>query len=226
MSDLVTKDTPSILDSEDMVGEAKQIIDSVPAADIEGMHSPEELAEARNTFWKAYLTNGTNLQEANFHIRSFLKNYIQTHGNADLDGIIAALPDGKTGLYYKTHTDALQQKVNEMVAKLGAQGTPVNVEPPKPFSVDDLTNDLAKELAGSEDEVDAVLTAADSAQDKFDTIRSVARTILQGRGIKHHAFIYGDPGCGKCASYDEKIPVRMDDAMAEAFEVWLQSRDK
>lgn len=226
MSDLVTKDTPSILDSEDMVGEAKQIIDSVPAADIEGMHSPEELAEARNTFWKAYLTNGTNLQEANFNIGSFLKNYIQTHGNADLDGIIAALPDEKAGLYYKTHTDALQQKVNEMVAKLGAQGTPVNVEPPKPFSVDDLTNDLAKELAGSEDEVDAVLTAADSAQDKFDTIRSVARTILQGKGIKHHAFIYGDPGCGKCVSYDEKIPVRMDDAMAEAFEAWLQSRDK
>ena len=226
MSDLVTKDTPSILDSEDMVGEAKQIIDSVPAADIEGMHSPEELAEARNTFWKAYLTNGTSLQEANFNIGSFLKNYIQTHGNADLDGIIAALPDEKAGLYYKTHTDALQQKVNEMVAKLGAQGTPVNAEPPKPFSVDDLTNDLAKELAGSEDEVDAVLTAADSAQDKFDTIRSVARTILQGKGIKHHAFIYGDPGCGKCVSYDEKIPVRMDDAMAEAFEAWLQSRDK
>ena len=57
MSDLVTKDTPSILDSEDMVGEAKQIIDSVPTADIEGMHSPEELAEARNTFWKAFGQN-------------------------------------------------------------------------------------------------------------------------------------------------------------------------
>lgn len=205
MSDLVTKDTPSILDSEDMVGEAKQIIDAVPAADIEGMHSPEELAEARNTFWKAYLTNGTELQEGNFNIGSFLKNYIQTHGNADLDGIIAALPDEKAGLYYKTHTDALQQKVNEMVAKLGAQGTPVNAEPPKPFSVDDLTNDLAKELAGSEDEVNAVLTAADSAQDKFDTIRSVARTILQGKGIKHHAFIYGDPGCGKTFSVKEAM---------------------
>lgn len=226
MSDLITKDTPSILDSEDMAGVAKQIIDSVPESDIEGMHSPEELEEARNTFWKAYLTNGTELQEGNFNIGTFLKNYIQTHGNADLDGIIAALPEEKAGLYYKTHTDALQQKVNEMVARLGAQGAPVEVEPPKPFSVDDLTNDLARELVGSDDEVDAVLSAADSAQDKFDTIRSVARTILQGKGIKHHAFIYGDPGCGKCVSYDEKIPVRMDDAMAEAFEAWLQSRDK
>lgn len=225
MSDLTTKDTHSILDSEDMVGEAKQIIDSVPAADIEGMHSPEELAEARNTFWKAYLTNGTNLQE-NLNIGTFLKNYIQTHGNADIDGIVEALPNEKSGLYWKSHTDLLQQKINEIAAKLGAQGTPVNAEPPKPFSVDDLTNDLAKELAGSEDEVDAVLTAADSAQDKFDTIRSVARTILQGKGIKHHAFIYGDPGCGKCSFYDEKIPVRMDDAMAEAFEAWLESRDK
>lgn len=201
----LNEDTPSILDSEDMVGEAKQIIDSVPTADIEGMHSPEELAEARNTFWKAYLTNGTNLQEANFNIYSFLKNYIQTHGNADIDGIIAALPEEKAGLYYKTHTEALQQKINEMVAKLGAQRTPVNVEPPKPFSVDDLTNDLAKELVGREDEVDAVLTAADSANDKFDTIRSVARTILQGKGIKHHAFIYGDPGCGKTFSVKEAM---------------------
>ena len=67
MSDLVTKDTPSILDSEDMVGEAKQIIDTVPAADIEGMHSPEELAEARNTFWKAYLQMESYLAPLIFH---------------------------------------------------------------------------------------------------------------------------------------------------------------
>lgn len=205
MDDLITKDTPSVLDSEDMAGVAKQIIDSVPESGIEGMHSPEELEEARNAFWKAYLTNGTELQEANFNIGTFLKNYIQTHGNADLDGIIAALPEEKAGLYYKTHTDALQQKINEITARLGAQGTPVNVEPPKPFSVDDLTNDLARELVGSDDEVDAVISAADSAQDKFDTIRSVARTILQGKGIKHHAFIYGDPGCGKTFSVKEAM---------------------
>ena len=227
MSDLVTKDTPSLLDSQDMVGEAEQIINNVPSVDIEGMHSAEELSESKNIFWRAYLTNGTALQEANFNIGTFLKNFIQTNGGADLEKIMAALPEEKAGLYYKTHPEALQQKVNEVIAKLNAQGANVApAEEQKPFSVDDLTNDLAKELASGEDEVDAVLSAADSANDKFDTIRAVARTILQGKGIKHHAFIYGDPGCGKCASYDEKIPVRMDDAIAEAFEAWLQSRDK
>lgn len=197
-------DTPSILDSEDMVGEAKQVINSVPPADIEGMHTPEELAEARNAFWKAYLTNGTELQE-NFNIGAFLKNYYAQNGKLDIEGITAALPEEKAGLFYKSNPEKLQQKINEFAAKLGAQGTPVEVEQPKPFSVDDLSNDLARELAGGEDEVDAVLSAADSANDKFDTIRSVARTILTGKGIKHHAFIYGDPGCGKTFSVKEAM---------------------
>lgn len=200
-----TQDTKSILDSSTMVDDAKTIIDSVPPADIQGMHTADELQEETKAFWTAYLTNGTNLQEGNFNIGTFLKNYITTNGKADLDGIINALPEEKAGLYYKSHPDVLQQKVNEMVAKLGAQGNAPEIEPPKPFSVDDLTNDLARELAGSEDEVDAVLSAADSANDKFDTIRSVARTILQGKGIKHHAFIYGDPGCGKTFSVKEAM---------------------
>lgn len=221
MDEIMTQDTPSILDSNDMVGEAAELISQLPSSEIQGKIPVEELEEQKKAFWKAYLTNGTTLQE-NFNIDAFIKNYIAEHGNADIDGIKAALPDEKAGRFYKSHDEQLMQHINKVSALSAVAGKPV--EPPKPFSVDDLTNDLARELASGEDETDAVLSAADSATDKFDTIRAVARTILQGKGIKHHAFIYGDPGCGKCTDYNEKIPVRMDDAMAEAFEAFVESR--
>ncbi len=191
MDEIMTQDTPSILDSNDMVGEAAELISQLPSSEIQGKIPVEELEEQKKAFWKAYLTNGTTLQE-------------------------------KAGRFYKSHDEQLMQHINKVSALSAVAGKPV--EPPKPFSVDDLTNDLARELASGEDETDAVLSAADSATDKFDTIRAVARTILQGKGIKHHAFIYGDPGCGKCTDYNEKIPVRMDDAMAEAFEAFVESR--
>lgn len=226
MDKIITQDTPSILDSDDMVGEAAELLSSLPDSGIEGKVPVEELEEQKKVFWKAYLTNGTSLQE-NFNIDAFIKNYVAEHGSADVEGIKAALPDEKAGRFYKTHDEQLMQHINKAVALSSVRGSPATpVEPPKPFSVDDLTNDLARELTSDSDEVEAVLSAADSANDKFDTIRAVARTILQGKGIKHHAFIYGDPGCGKSSHYDEKIPVRMDDAIAEAYEAWLESRQK
>lgn len=203
----MTKDSPSLLNSQDMVVEAEEVINSVPPADIKGMHTPEELEENRTTFWKAYLTEGVKLDEGNFNINTFVKNYIQQNGNANIQSIAATLPDEKAGLFYKQHTDRLEQKVNEIVAKLKANGADISEpEPPKPFSADDLTNDLAKELVSEAgDETGKVITAAESAQDKFDTIRAVARTVLQGKGIKHHCFVYGDPGCGKTFSVKEAI---------------------
>lgn len=206
----MTKDTPSLLDSDDMINKAEDVLNFVPQADIKGMHTPEELAESRNIFWKAYLSEN-KLEESNFNINSFLKNYIQQNRSADVSKIAAALPEEKAGLFYKQHLDKLEDKINDITGKLRAEGSAVaEAEPPKAFSVDDLTNDLAKDLASGDDEVDKVITAAESANDKFDTIRAVARTILQGKGIKHHGFIFGDPGCGKCVSYKEKIPIRID----------------
>lgn len=224
----MTKDSSSLLNSQNMVGEAEEVINNVPPADIKGMHTPEELEENRTTFWKAYLTEGVRLDEGNFNINTFVKNYIQQNGNADVQGIAAALPDEKAGLFYKQHIDKLEQKINEVVAKLKANGADISEpEPPKPFSADDLTNDLAKELVSeADDEVGKVITAAESAQDKFDTIRAVARTVLQGKGIKHHCFVYGDPGCGKCTFYDEKIPIKMDDAIADIFKEFIKSKNQ
>ncbi len=199
-----TPDTPSLLDSDTMLQDAADLLNQLPPADVTGMHTAEELQEQKNAFWKAYLTNGTTLAEE-FAIGPFVRDCLQ-RGINTVEGIQNELPDEGTGKYYKTHPDKIQAQIAKAQAKMDAAGaTAAAAEPVKPFSVDDLSNDLAKELAGSEDEVEAVLSAADSAQDKFDTIRSVARTILQGKGIKHHAFIYGDPGCGKTFSVKEAM---------------------
>jgi hypothetical protein len=94
------------------------------------------------------------------------------------------------------------------LAKNPAVASQASVEPAKPFSADDLTNDLAKELVTSGgDGIDEVMSAKDSAEDKFSTIYSIAKTIFQGKGIKHHAFIYGDPGVGKTYSVKKAMQV-------------------
>lgn len=194
----LAEDTDSLLDSDNMEAEAEVVLSELPDDGVEGKHDVEELAESmKDTFWKAYLTNGTSLQE-NFNIGTFIKNYIAEHGDSNIDDIAAALPDEKAGLYYKQHRDELAKRIAAVTGK------PVATETKSVFDPGSLTNDLAKELAGQSVE-ETILTAADSAQDKFDTIRSVARTILQGKGIKHHGFIYGDAGCGKTFSVKEAM---------------------
>lgn len=212
-------DSASLLDSPDMESEARETIEQLPDPGIEGMHDVEELSESMSAaFWEAYFSNG--LREA-FNLKNFITEYVKTHGDATVDDIVAALPnDTPSASYYKKHKDILTQKMASMMGT-----TTSMVAQSKPFDPESLTNDLAKELAGSSAE-NRILSAAESAQDKFDSIRSVARTILQGKGIKHHGFIYGDAGCGKSSHYDEKIPVRMDDAIAEAFEAFLKSRNQ
>lgn len=213
--DLVpNKDT--ILNSDNMEGDAEEVLSQLPDSGIEGKHDVDELAESmKDAFWKAYVTAGTKYEEA-FNIKNFITDFLSKNSDADLNSIAAALPNTGTGKYYKNHPDLLAQKIAQASGKSTEE-----VSAPPAFDPNSLTNDLAKELATIPEE-DTIISAADSAQDKFDTLRSVARTILQGKGIKHHAFIYGDAGVGKCASYEEKIPVKMDDKGAEAFKKWLQ----
>ena len=228
--------TNTLLDSRDMVGEVESILEnpqSLPSdLQYDSKEDPEYTANAeemREAFWTAYMTNGVDKMEEGFSIKNAIKDYVtNSGGNVNVDGFIDSLPsDVPTARYYKTHRDIAEQQLNAYLAKNPAVAASTTVEPAKPFSADDLTNDLAKELVTSGgDGIDEVMSAKDSAEDKFSTIYSIAKTIFQGKGIKHHAFIYGDPGVGKCAHYDEKIPVRMDDAIAEAYEAWLQSRQK
>lgn len=221
--------TGTLLDSDDMVGEVEQILENPaslpPELQYDSARDPEyDASEMREAFWTGYVF-GERMNEA-FSIKNIIADYIKNNGKADVAGIAASLPDSdKSAKYYKTHLDQLETAVNKYLAAHPQEVA--TAEPAKPFSPDDLTNDLAKELiSGDSGNIDSVMTAKESSDDKFDTIYTIAKTIFQGKGIKHHAFIYGDPGVGKCASYNEKIPVRMDDAIAEAYEAWLESRQK
>lgn len=223
--------TGTLLDSDSMVGEVEQILENPntlpPELQYDSKKDPEyNEAEMREAFWSSYMTNGVKLNEA-FRLANCIKDYLENGGNPDdVQALADSLPNTeKSAVYYKTHIDELERQFNAYKAKNIVKAAP---EAPKPvFDKANLTNDLAKDLMSDEgDEIDAVMSAKDSAEDKFENIYTIAKTIFQGKGIKHHAFIYGDPGVGKCAFYDEKIPVRMDDAVAEAYEAWLQSREK
>lgn len=229
--------TNSLLDSKDMVGEVESILENPsslpPELQYDSKSDPEYTANAeelREAFWSAYMTNGTQKMSEAFSIKNAIKDYLaKSGGKVDIDAFLDTLPrDVQTANWYRSHRDEAEKKLNAYLASNPslASSAPA-AEPEAPFSVDSLTNDLAKELVSTGgDGINEVLSAKDSAEDKFSTIYSIAKTIFQGKGIKHHAFIYGDPGVGKCAHYDEKIPVRMDDAIAEAYEAWLQSRQK
>lgn len=224
--------TDTLLDSNDMVGEVEQILENPatlpPELQYDSKKDPEyNEAEMREAFWTSYMTNGTKLTEA-FRIVSCIKDYLENGGDPDdVQALADSLPNTeKSAVYYKTHINELEKQFNAYKAKNAIKAAP---EAPRPvFDKANLTDDLAKELMADSDgdEIDAVMSAKDSAEDKFENIYTIAKTIFQGKGIKHHAFIYGDPGVGKCEFYDEKIPVRMDDAIAEAYEAWLVSRQK
>ena len=209
--------TNTLLDSRDMVGEVESILEnpqSLPAElQYDSKDDPEytaNAAEMREAFWTAYMTNGSEKMEEGFSIKNAIKDYVAKNGGKiDVDGFIDSLPaDVPTAKYYKSHRDEAEKQLNAYLAKNPAVASQASVEPAKPFSADDLTNDLAKELVTSGgDGIDEVMSAKDSAEDKFSTIYSIAKTIFQGKGIKHHAFIYGDPGVGKTYSVKKAMQV-------------------
>lgn len=220
--------TGTILDSNDMVGEVSSIIentDSLPVdLQYDSKKDPEysiNAAEMREAFWAAYMTDH-RIEEA-FSIKNAIANYLAKGGAPTVEGLAASLPDSGSAGWYKKHPEDLEKQLNKYLATAGIAPTVVEK---KPFNVSDLTNPLAKELASTSGGVDHVLSAKESADDKFSAIYSIAKTIFQGKGIKHHAFIFGDPGVGKCVFYDERIPVRMDDILAKSYESWLESRQK
>lgn len=109
-------------------------------------------------------------------------------------------------------------------------------EPAKPkITLDDVQNmDVSDELKSfvrqlqrtadaSEEVIDSV---EETVNYKFGRIERFTAQIVSGRFAKKHLMIAGDAGCGKCLSYDEKIPVKMDDAIAEAYFAWEKSRQK
>lgn len=197
--------TGTLLDSDNMVGEVEQILENPntlpPELQYDSKKDPEyNEAEMREAFWSSYMTNGVKLTEA-FRIANCIKDYLENGGNPDdVQALADSLPDTeKSAVYYKTHIDELEKQFNAYKAKNAIKAAP---EAPRPvFDKANLTNDLAKDLMSDEgDEIDAVMSAKDSAEDKFENIYTIAKTIFQGRGIKHHAFIYGDPGVGKTFS--------------------------
>ncbi len=208
--------TNTLLDSRDMVGEVESILENPQSLPDELQYDSKDdpeytanAAEMREAFWTAYMTNGSEKMEEGFSIKNAIKDYVAKNGGKiDVDDFIDSLPaDVPTAKYYKSHRDEAEKQLNAYLAKNPAVAS-APVEPAKPFSADDLTNDLAKELVTSGgDGIDEVMSAKDSAEDKFSTIYSIAKTIFQGKGIKHHAFIYGDPGVGKTYSVKKAMQV-------------------
>ena len=201
--------TGTILDSNDMVSEVDSIIenpDSLPVdLQYDSKKDPEyttNAAEMRETFWTAYMID-RKIEEA-FSIKNAIANYLAKGGNPTVEGLAASLPDEGSAGWYKKHPEDLEKQLNKYLATAGI--APSVVEK-KPFNASDLTNSLAKELVSSGGGVDRVLSAKESADDKFKTIYAIAKTIFQGKGIKHHAFIYGSPGCGKTHSIKKAMEV-------------------
>ena len=201
--------TGTILDSNDMVSEVDSIIenpDSLPVdLQYDSKKDPEyttNAAEMREAFWTAYMID-RKIEEA-FSIKNAIANYLAKGGKPTVEGLAASLPDEGSAGWYKKHPEDLEKQLNKYLATTGI--APAVVEK-KPFNASDLTSSLAKELVSVGGEVDYVLSAKESANDKFKTIYSIAKTIFQGKGIKHHAFIYGSPGVGKTFSVKKAMEV-------------------
>ena len=68
--------------------------------------------------------------------------------------------------------------------------------------VDDLVDDLKNSKKVN---TNNLLSAEESADSKYNVVYNLASQIFQGRGIKHFAFICGDPGVGKSYSVKEAM---------------------
>ena len=82
---------------------------------------------------------------------------------------------------------------------------------------------LYKALVAANNQTDNV---AQSVADKYDGLFETARNVASGASLNPHAFICGEAGVGKCASYDTVVPIRVEDIVAEEIAQWLESQKK
>ena len=90
-------------------------------------------------------------------------------------------------------------------------------DPSEP-GADPIMISLYKALVSANNKTDSV---AQSVADKYDGLYETARNVASGASLNPHAFICGEPGVGKCASYDTVIPLRVESIVAEEIAHWL-----
>lgn len=204
-----------------MVAEVEDAINknpnSLPAAEQYNSEADPEYdaAQMKEAFYNGYVY-GEHIAEA-FTMKGFIEDYFNKNGIVPMDQIQDALPTTGTAGWYKKHPEKLKPAYDKVMLKYQAVGQEVAPQ----FTIDDLENDLARELA-STDLMDNVMSAKESAADKFQEVYNLAATIFTGRGIKHHGFIHGMGGVGKCVLHDTKLKIILDDTIAQEFESYLQ----
>ena len=210
MSDMVN-------DSIDMTNTLDSVVDKVdvlinknpsslpPSQQYDPTQDPE--SEENEAFNEGYDKVIAEKFTEGFSINAFLQSILAKNPNATTQDIASALASsgaGSTAVWYSKHPEEIDKKLAVMQVRGGV--TPIEQAVPTAFDPSSLKDTLAKQLVSAVDNgVDKVMTAADTAADKFDQIYDVATTILQGRGIKHHAFIYGSPGIGKTYSVKQAV---------------------
>ena len=115
------------------------------------------------------------------------------------------------GVYSIYNPDDVKKK------DLNSADTRKTFDPASPDS-DPIMLSLYKALVSANNKTDSV---AQSVEDKYDGLYETARNVASGASLNPHAFICGEAGVGKCASYDTTIPIRVEDIIAEDIAQWL-----
>lgn len=211
-----------------------------PALKYEGDEDPELNIDAAIT--EAYnrpLACETLNESADnkFYIAQALKAYLQQIGykmdSFDMDTFIEKYVPAENKFYHDPQH--VQMQLNKLLLNLKAnpafalllQGNADMNEvtaPAAKFNASNLTGDAARLFNAYQDSEDEIASVEESVEQKFNSVYLTSKRILNGKAIKHHAFICGDPGVGKCVSGDTLIPIRVDDIIAEEIEAWMKSQ--
>lgn len=126
---------------------------------------------------------------------------------------------------FKREMGLIEKGVYKIYDPDAVSGTDVNNADSRPaFDPNDVNADpimisLYKALIFANNKTDNV---AQSVADKYDGLFETARNVASGASLNPHAFICGEAGVGKCASYDTVIPIRVEDIVAEEIAQWLE----
>lgn len=66
----------------------------------------------------------------------------------------------------------------------------------------------------------------ESVADKYEEVYDAVHVIASEKSVNRHAIICGEAGVGKCLSYETKIPIRVENIVAEEIALWLESQKK
>jgi hypothetical protein len=228
LKDIEAGNSPAVTADEVAPAHPEENIDGIGYDETE---DPEMSDVSMNKLIEAAMTDAAKI-----------RGYMMSSGPHSYDGFLDsefgddAIPEGKFKSYVKVQSDKgdydltaedessiFTRRARGGAAVAGGKADNLYNPPslPSGYKKSARLGSIEKKYAGQTMDTES----SGNADEMFQNMIDIVADIASGVATKRHALIFGDPGVGKCHSYDTKVKIRVQDDLYSDLVEFLHSQE-